>query len=250
MDEAGEVLEGGNASGPVVRVRGTVRKSWTDHTSVVHAYLTLLRSHGVDVPEPLGVDDSGRQILEFVEGTNALDQLPLELPALHRIGEQIRRIHDVSELFPVSEVNEWSMLLPATNPDLMCHNDLAPWNLIRGERWVFIDWDGAGPSTRLWDLAYAAQSFATLVASEPVEAASTRLRAFVDGYRADAALREALPGAMSARTAAMFDLLHRSHRDGTQPWADMFGAGHGEFWRSAHEYVEQNRPAWKRALSD
>ncbi|MGO2053105.1 hypothetical protein ACT3UD_07425 [Glutamicibacter sp. 287] len=28
-----------------------------------------------------------------------------------------------------------------------------------GERWVFIDWDASEPSTRLGDLAYAAQAF-------------------------------------------------------------------------------------------
>jgi thiamine kinase-like enzyme len=31
--------------------------------------------------------------------------------------------------------------------DLICHHDLAPWNLVRdGDRWVFIDWDGACPA--------------------------------------------------------------------------------------------------------
>jgi hypothetical protein len=32
------------------------------------------------------------------------------------------------------------------------------------DRWVFIDWDGAGPGSRLWDLAYAAHGFVPLAA--------------------------------------------------------------------------------------
>lgn len=130
----------------------------------------------------------------------------------------------------------------------MCHNDLAPWILIMGERWVFIDWDAAGPSTRLWDLAYAAQSFGVLFDGQPVDEAALRLRAFVDGYGADAALRKALPAAMAKRTVAMYKLLKSSHETGFQPWADMYVNGHGEHWRAAADYVLRNQAAWEQAL--
>ncbi len=141
------------------------------------------------------------------------------------------------------------MLLPAENPNLMCHNDLAPWNLILGDRRVFIDWDGAGPSTRLWDLAYAAQSFGMLFDGQGVDDAALRLRAVVDGYNAGEALRTALPGAMAKRTAAMSNLLESSHETGFQPWADMYITGHGEHWRTAAQYVAGNQAAWEQALA-
>ena len=249
MGEAEQELAGGNASGVVVLVDGTVRKPWIDKSPVVQSFLGALRSQGIDAPRPLGRDSVGRQAVEYVEGTLALDRMPLQAADLRRVGRMIRQIHDASVSVPISDTEGWQMLLPADNPNLMCHNDLAPWNLVVGDRWVFIDWDGAGPSTRLWDLAYAAQAFAMLIKGEPVESAASRLRAFADGYDADTSLREALPNTMAKRTAAMAALLRTSSETGLQPWADMHVNGHGEFWRDATEYVARNQMAWERALA-
>ena len=249
MGDEEQELTGGNASGRVVRVGDTVRKPWIANTSAVQSYLRALRERGVDAPKPLGSDQHGRQMVEYVNGTLALGQLPLGTGDLLRVGRMIRRIHDASEFVPVPDPAGWGMLLPAESPNLMCHNDLAPWNLITGDRWVFIDWDGAGPSTRLWDLAYAAQSFGMLFEGQPVDSAATRLRAIVDGYQADPSLRRALPAAMAQRTTAMFELLRSSSESGFQPWADMYVNGHGEHWRAAAAYVARHQAAWDRALS-
>jgi Ser/Thr protein kinase RdoA (MazF antagonist) len=249
MVEDEQELSGGNASESVVRVGQTVRKPWLENSSGVQGYLGALRSSGVEVPQPMGRDEDGRHMVEYIEGVLAMDQLPLGQDDLLRVGRMIRRIHDASEGFVIPNPDGWEMLLPAEDPDLMCHNDLAPWNLIMGERWVFIDWDGAGPSTRLWDLAYAAQSFGMLFAAQPVEDAALRLRAVVDGYEADDALRRALPAAMAKRTAAMFNLLKCSNQTGFQPWADMYVNGHGQHWRAAAQYVVRNQAAWEQALA-
>lgn len=249
MVEDEQELTGGNASASVVRVGHTVRKPWLENSPIVQGYLGALRSSGVDVPLPLGRDNNGRHVVEYVEGELALDQSPLGQDSLLRVGRMIRQIHDASEAFAIPGRSDWNMLLPAENPNLMCHNDLAPWNLIMGDRWVFIDWDGAGPSTRLWDLAYAAQSFGQLFAGQRVEDAEMRLRAVIDGYGAEDALRKALPAAMAERTAAMFNLLKSSNETGFQPWADMYVNGHGEVWRAAAQYVVENHAVWERALS-
>ncbi len=64
-----------------------------------------------------------------------------------------------------------------------------------------------------------------LFEGQPVDSAATRLRALVDGYEADLALREALPATMAKRAAAMFELLRSSNETGFQPWADMYLPG-------------------------
>ncbi|WP_458112737.1 phosphotransferase [Arthrobacter sp. R1-13] len=249
MVEDEQELTGGNASESVVRIGDTVRKPWSESSSVVQSYLGALHSSGIDVPRPLGRDEDGRHVVEYVEGALAIDRLPLGQDDLLRVGRMIRQIHDASEKVAIPTLDGWKMLLPTKNPNLMCHNDLAPWNLIIGDRWVFIDWDGAGPSTRLWDLAYAAQSFSVLFEGQPVEEAALRLRAVVDGYGADDALRKALPAAMAKRTAAMYNLLKSSHETGFQPWSDMYLNGHGEHWHAASDYVRRNQVIWQKALA-
>lgn len=135
MCGAEQELTGGNTSGRVVRVGETVRKPWIGNTPAVQSFLSALRARGVEVPKPLGCDQRGRQVVECVSSTLALDQLPLRLEDLLRVGRMIRSIHDASEFFPIPNAAGWEMPLPAESPNLMCHNDLAPWNLITGDRW-------------------------------------------------------------------------------------------------------------------
>lgn len=115
---------------------------------------------------------------------------------------------------------------------------------------VFIDWDGAGPSTRLWDLAYAAISFGRLFPTDEPEAAASRLNTFVNGYDAEEHLRAALPATMARRARAMHTLLLRSQEVGEQPWASMYTDGHGQHWDSTAGYIAQHQHVWRCALSE
>lgn len=245
-----QVLAGGNASDFVVRIGNTVRKPWDTSTEDVHHFLHGLNSAGLDVPRPIGRDSEGRQVIEYVDGALAIDREELNIQELHRVGGIVRAIHDSSPTTTPNDVSRWKVLIPAPNPELICHNDLAPWNLVMGERWEFIDWDGAGPSSRLWDLAYAAQSFAGLWNGADPNHAGVRLRALVDGYRADEVQRRALPETLVQRVRAMYDLLREAKATGHQPWARMYDDGHGAHWKASAEYVARHIGIWRSALHD
>ncbi|PZQ87478.1 MAG: aminoglycoside phosphotransferase [Leifsonia xyli] len=232
----------------MVRVGDTVRKPWEASTPSVHAFMAAVRAAGAPVPAVLPRDAQGRQVLEFVPGVLAKDAPPLDLDGLRRVGGIVRAIHDASAGFEPAPDARWSRAIPSPADELVCHNDLAPWNLVLGERWVFIDWDAAAPSTRLWDLAYAAQAFALNEVERHAADAAARLAAFVDGYGADAGLRSALPEALAARASAMLELLESGHRDGVEPWGSMYRDGHGAHWRAVTAYVREHREVWAAAV--
>src|SRR5699024_2636375 len=131
--------------------------------------------------------------------------------------------------------------------ELIGHGELTPWSLVLGERWVFIDWDDAAPSTRLWDLAYSAQAFALNDVSEDPPGAALRLAALVDGYGADAELRARLPRTMTMRAAATWTMLRDAHDAGRKPWASMFTTGHRAHWRGVADHVGRHEAVWARA---
>ncbi|WP_114855008.1 phosphotransferase [Brachybacterium sp. YJGR34] len=249
-DAAEHTLDGGNATAGVVRIGDTVRKPWEPTTPAVHEFMAHVAAAGVEVPAVLGRDDRGRQILEHVPGELALHSPPLTREDLIRVGGMLRAFHEASAGFVPSAPAPWEPLLPAPGgaAELICHGDLTPWNLILGERWVFIDWDGAGPSTLLWDLAYSAQAFTLNDASREPRAAAADLTALIEGYGADPGLRAQLPRAMAERTAAMLELLRSAHAAGREPWGTMHVQGHGEHWRRVGAYVAEHEALWTSAL--
>ncbi|MGH3123691.1 MAG: hypothetical protein ACRDND_22105 [Streptosporangiaceae bacterium] len=113
---------------------------------------------------------------------------------------------------------------------------------------MFIDWDGAGPGSRLWDLAYAMKGFVPLAGGGDPVADGPRLRALADGYGLSTGQREHLPPLIGAHTRGMAGLLESGARTGAQPWARLHAEGHGEHWADAADYIERNLPAWRRAL--
>jgi Ser/Thr protein kinase RdoA (MazF antagonist) len=243
MSGVEHVLPGGNVSGAVVLVDGTVRKPVTAATPAVEALLAHLDGFP-GAPRHLGRDDRGRQVVEYVPGT--LGDIPRDRGELHRVGRLVRDLHDALADFTPPPGARWDVVIPPDREDLVCHHDLAPWNLVRAEdRWVFIDWDGAGPGSRLWDLGYAAHGFVPLHAGGDPAVDGPRLRALADGYGLDDGQRAALPELIAAHTRGMYDLLRTATEE---PWSRLYAEGHGDHWGPAADYVERHLDAWRTAI--
>ncbi|HEY3560332.1 MAG TPA: phosphotransferase [Kribbella sp.] len=245
-----EELTGGNVADRVVRIGSTVRKPALAHTAGVEAVLAHLTGFE-GAPQTLGRDDQGRHVLEYIPGELADTLPPLSVDELRRVGRLIRELHDAMETFEPPPDAAWHPAVPdPAGGDLICHGDLAPWNLVRnGDRWVFIDWDNAGPSTRLWDLGYAAQSLVPLLPWGDVTVDAPRLRVFADAYGLDDEQRLAFPAQIAARTRGSYELLVRGHETGEQPWARHYENGHADFWGPAADYAAEHHDAWIEALT-
>jgi aminoglycoside phosphotransferase (APT) family kinase protein len=112
----------------------------------------------------------------------------------------LRRLHDATTGFP-RDGRCWQ--LPAREPDeVVCHNDVAPYNLVFRDGAVagLIDFEAAAPGPRAWDLAYLAYRLVPLTApgnpdgirsSRAVRAA--RLRRLCDAYGCGTTPEQLLP---------------------------------------------------------
>lgn len=251
-------LAGGNVSAGVVRVGHTVRRPAGPWTPAVHALLSYLHEVGFRAaPRPLGLDEQGRDVLEFVRGVTVWPDrfAEVEPPArLARVGRMIREFHDAVASFTPPPDAAWQVgILPEDDGggEIIAHHDLAPWNLVTdGDSWTFIDWDGAGPGSRLWDLAYAVKAFVPLSADPTWQRpdGAARVRILADAYGLDEAQRCRLAPMLARRSEAMYTLLAKGHAEGTNPWARLWADGHGEVWRQDTSYIRHHEEEWLRAL--
>jgi hypothetical protein len=193
-----DAMQRGRFAAPVRR-GDTVERATGPGSRNIHALLSHLHDRGFDLaPRVLDVSDDGtRETLSFLPGDTGYPPLAAELrsdEALDSVATAIRRLHDASQGFVPPEPGRWGGHDYASPVEADCvgHRDLAPWNIVfDGSRVVgLIDWDFAGPSSRAWDLAYAAHQFVPFHPTEALAAwgwdsepdRAARLRLLVDAY--------------------------------------------------------------------
>jgi Ser/Thr protein kinase RdoA (MazF antagonist) len=235
-----EPLAGGNTHAAIVRVGDTVRRPAGAWTPAVHALLAHLARAGFEAaPRALGLDGDGCEVVSFAPGDvvwpGHFDLLEHD-EALAEVGRLIRRYHDVVATFvPPPGAVWWALAAdPSGVHELVCHNDLAPWNLVRGADggWTFIDWDLAAPGRRVWDLGWALLAFIPLTPDRPLDdaAIARRLRVFMAAYGSEEELEPALAAAIERAG-------HEAASKATK---------HPEIWAGAAERVSANAAEWAR----
>ncbi|WP_375399419.1 phosphotransferase [uncultured Amnibacterium sp.] len=248
-----ERLSGGNWNAPVRRGAAVHRESGPWSASV-HALLRHVRGRGIDwLPEPLGFDEQGREVLSFLPGDVPQYPMPDRVwseAVLLDAGRRLRDYHDACGGFPM-EGRIWQQ--PAHEPvEVVCHNDFAPYNFVfRGDVLVgVIDVDQASPGPRLWDLAYLGYRLIPLADPSnpdlPVFDRATLLErldllcgAYGDGADSDSVLH-----ILPARLRELAD--STASRAGARP---ELGA-HADLYRRDAAWVERELLDAKRQLKD
>ena len=165
MHDEGVPLPGGHTA-PVVRRGGDVLRVAGPWTPNVHALMNGLRAAGVAVvPEPRGVDEQGREVVEYVAGDCPVYPLPEWVwsdDALRQVARAVRAVHDATATLDLPHYG-WRFE-PVEPVEVVCHGDVAPYNTVWrcGTLVALIDWDCAVPAPRAWDLGYAAYRFVSL----------------------------------------------------------------------------------------
>jgi hypothetical protein len=206
-------LPGGRVTPGVVRVGMTVRRPTGSHSPFVHDLLALLAETGFDgSPRFHGVDDRGREILDYLEGwvPPNLEWRRWDDDQLLTALRLVRSLHDAS--------SESSL---AGSAEVVCHGDLSPCNFVfvsRQPRFL-IDFDRAHAGSRRSDLAYMA--WAWLVGEEdperstPFEDRLRQLRLMLDAYGLEA--RDDFASAIEAEQREILtDLERRGNAQGAK----------------------------------
>ena len=250
-----EPFIGGNLS-DATRVGDTVRRRAGLWTPAVHALLRYLEGAGFEAPRARGMDEKGREILEYVEGDSHPgwpDPAPdwvTDDDHLAAGARLLRRYHDLAERFIPPAGARWRIVAPTAH-ELICHNDWAPWNALFRERRLalMLDWDNAGPGTRLWDLANAAYCWVPLFSdrASDIEGRATRLRRFCDAYGLSE--RSALLDVMTERILFVGEFVAEQAQLGDKGFIKLADWDvPGRMKRDA-AYVDHNRAVLERALA-
>jgi hypothetical protein len=254
--ESEQILTGGNSS--LVSLRGnTVRRPAGAWTRQVHWLLRYLRRKGIGaVPEPLGFDEQGREVLSFLPGEVGhypLSDAMRSVEVLLSAAQLLRRIHDAAAEIAQVRLAGWQA--PTRPPvEVICHGDFAPYNCVfEGGKLVgVIDFDHAHPGPRLWDLAYALYRFAPLSAptnpegfGSPAEQAR-RARLFCEAYGLEE--RSQVVAYVLARVKFMVERLLEGAQQGDARLQANIDAGHLATYQTDAAYIEDQQDFLRQVL--
>jgi Ser/Thr protein kinase RdoA (MazF antagonist) len=242
----GRRLEGGNVGG-AVRIGRTVRRPTGPWTPAVHRLLRHLAGTGLRaVPRVLGTDARGREVLTYLPGRVVdLDTDRLTDAQLAAVARWARDLHAAVDGF--EDPGPWRFF-GVERPTVVAHNDLAPYNLcFEGDTLVGVfDWDLAGPSTPLSELAVLAWNGVPLFRAMPAAEAARRVRVLTAGYGRFTA--EELLAAVPVRIQLSVDGIREAVRRGDPTMRNLTLIGEPENTERALVALRERLPAIEAAL--
>lgn len=205
--EGGEIqLLGGIANaGGVTRQGSHVLRPSNPHTPSIHRFLAALHHTGFDgASVPVGVDDDGRERLNFIEGDVPLPPYPewkRSNTALASIATLIRRCHESASAFDAAGCCWSAEMADPAGGSIVCHNDVCLENVVfrNGIAVGLLDFDFAAPGRPVYDLAQFARMCVPI--DDEVNAGRlgwtpadlpARLRLVADAYGLDATGRSSM----------------------------------------------------------
>lgn len=235
--DAGEIpLHGGTTNaGRVVRVGDTVRRPLRATSPATEHLLEHLAAVGFEgAPRFLGVDGRGREVLTYVPGHAVTPPYPawaLTDDALVSVARLLRAYHDAVATYDPSG-RQWPGPVPAAyRTGLVSHNDPNLDNVVfrDGRAVALIDFDLAGPGSRLWDLAGTVRLWAPL--------------------RRDDDVADSRRGRVLARVALLREAYGPDAGDGSGALLDAVIAHHDWSYAIADLAVQQGHRAFAQYLS-
>ena len=220
----------GNVAG-VERVGATVRRPVGPWTPAVHALLEHLAPRLPHIPRVAGFDEKGREVLDFLPGQVIdLDEGSLTEPQIVSLVSWTRDFHIAVSDF--SHPGPWRYFR-FPHPTLIGHNDIAPYNVcFESDELVGVfDWDLAGPTTPLNELAFIAWNCVPLWSDIGAENAAGRLTLIADSYGGLGALEVLM--AVPNRIQRMIDGIAASAAAGDAGMVNLVVGGEPERDRAA-----------------
>jgi Phosphotransferase enzyme family len=153
-------LVGGVANaGRVVRVGDHVLRPSTPHTETIHAFLRALRDAGFEAASlPVGIDEDGRERLEFIEGEVPVPPYPVwaqDDTVLASTAALLAHLHEASRAFDPSGYTWSTEMADPAGGAIVCHNDVCLENVVfdDGVAVGLLDFDFCAPGRPVYDLA-------------------------------------------------------------------------------------------------
>ena len=243
-----ESLEGGRGQdAPPIKIGDTVRRNASKRSAYVHDVLEFLESADYAwSPKFLGVDEQGREILEYIDGYVPHGQdVPNETWSLETMEEtfkKIREFHDITAGTALAESKE-----------CVVHGDLGYYNTVyeNGRGIKFIDWDFARPGKRISDVAFALNQYLSIGEYEgdggPKERAALA-RKLVDAYGLSAEQRMVLTQQMLNEFIGAINNQVAEARKGKLSAIKLVEAGVPERLKNRHDWLERNRAIFDDAF--